>query len=71
MTDSRFPKKLESLDMFCELSSPVAEATDGGLKCLARFSMKISGPKGPACWSSITTKEIGCTLGFCCPLGAT
>ena len=28
MTDCRFPKKLESPDMLCELSSPVAEATD-------------------------------------------
>ena len=25
--------KLESPDMLCWLSSPVAEATDGGLKC--------------------------------------
>ena len=71
MTDCRFPKKLESHDMLCELSSPVAKATDGGLKCLIRVSVKVSGLEGPACWSSTTTKEVGCPLGCCCTLGAT
>ena len=35
MTDCLFPKRLESPDMLVELSSPVAEATDGGLKSAA------------------------------------
>ena len=33
MTDCRFRNKLESPDMLSDLSLPVAESTDGGLKC--------------------------------------
>ena len=32
ITDLRFLKKLESPDMVCWLSSPVAETMDGGFK---------------------------------------
>ena len=42
MTDYRLPKKVDFPDMFCELSLPVAEATDGRLKC----SVKVSGLSG-------------------------
>ena len=63
MTDCRFPKKIESSDMLCELSSPVAEATDGGLKCFFGVCVKVNGPKDPVCWSSTTMKEVGCPLG--------
>ena len=45
MTDCRFPKKLESPDMFCEHFLPVAEATDGGLECF----VVVSSFEGPAC----------------------
>ena len=56
--------------MSCELSLPVAEATDGGLNCFVVVSMKVSGIEGPACWSSTTTKEVSCPLSCCCALGA-
>ena len=42
MSDWRFTKKLESPDLLCALSSPVAEATDGGLKCFVGISVKGS-----------------------------
>ena len=48
-------KKIESPDRFCWLSSPVAEATDGGLRCFIG-----------ACWSSTTRKEVGCPQDCCC-----
>ena len=34
---STVPKRPESPDILCKLSSPVTEATDGGLKCLLRL----------------------------------
>ena len=43
--------------MFCWLSLPVAEATDGGWMCFVGVTVKVSGLQGPACWSSTTTKE--------------
>ena len=49
--------------MWCCLSSNVAEATDGGLKCFVGVSVKVSSLEGPGCWSSTTTKEVGCPLG--------
>ena len=55
--------------MLCRLSSPVAEATNGFM-CFIGVNVKVIGLEGPACWSSTTTKEIGCPLGFCCPLGS-
>ena len=68
-SQARFLKKLENPDMFCWLSSPVAEATDGGLKCL---KVIISGLQDPVCWSSTTRKEVGDLLDCCCcPLVAT
>ena len=42
MTDCRFPKKLEIPDMLCKLSSSVAKATDGGLKCFVSVSVKVN-----------------------------
>ena len=71
MTDCRVPKKLESPDILCELSLPVAEETDCGLKCLVGVSVKVSGLEGPSFWLPTTTKKVGCHLGCCCPLGAT
>ena len=50
MTDCRFPKKLESPDMLCELSLPVAKTTDSELKSFIRVSVKVSGLEGPAFW---------------------
>ena len=44
-------KKLESSDMLCWLSSPVAEVTDGGLKYFVGINVNVSGLVGPACWS--------------------
>ena len=44
----------------------MAEATDGGLNCFVRASVKVSGLKGPACWSSTARKEVGCPLGCYC-----
>ena len=46
--------------MLCWLSLPVAEATDGGLKSFIGVTVKVSGLEDPACWSSMTTKEVGC-----------
>ena len=63
---SCFPKKQESPPTLCELSSPVAEALDSGLKCFDRVSVKVISLGGLGCWSSTTTKEVSC-----CPLGAT
>ena len=58
--------------MLCWLSSPVAEATDGGMKCFVSINVKVSGLEGPACWSAMTRKEVGCPLDCCCcPLLAT
>ena len=42
MTDYGFPKNAENPEMLCALSSPVTEATDGGLKCLARLMVKCT-----------------------------
>ena len=53
------------------LSSPVAEVTDGGLKCFIVVSVKVRGLEGLGCWSSTTIEEVGCPLGRCCPLAAT
>ena len=41
MTDCIFPKRLNRLEMLCELSS-VAEATDGGLKLLLGLLVKMN-----------------------------
>ena len=68
--DCRFSKKLESCDMLCEHSLPVVEATDGLLKCFVGVSVTVNSLEGRACWSSTTTKEVGCPLGCCCPLVA-
>ena len=57
--------------MLYELSSPVAEATDGRLKCFVGVNVKVSIFEGLACWSPTTTKEVSCPLGCCCALGAT
>ena len=38
--------------------SPVAEATDGGLKCFAGVNVNVSGLEGPACGLSMTMKEV-------------
>ena len=48
-----------------------AEATDDGLKCFVGVSVKISGLAGLGCWSSTTSKEVGCPLSCFCPLVAT
>ena len=46
--------KLESSDMVFWLSSPVAEATDGGFKCFIGVEVNVSGLVGPACcWLSM------------------
>ena len=45
--------------MLCLLSLPVAEATDGGLKCFIWVNVMVSGVVGPVCWSSTTRKEVG------------
>ena len=41
MTDCRFPKKLESPDILCEIPLPVVRATDSGLKCFVGVSVKV------------------------------
>ena len=68
-----FQRKLESPDMLYWLSSPVAEATDGGLECFVCVKVNVSGLEGPAyCWSSTTVNEVSCPLDcYCCPLLAT
>ena len=48
MTIDIFPKKTEGPDMLCELSLPVAEATDGGLMCFVWVSVKVSSLEGLA-----------------------
>ena len=56
----------------CTGFSPVAEATDGGLKGFICVKVNVIGLEGPACWSSMTMKEVGCPLDCCCcPLLAT
>ena len=67
----RVPKKLESPDILCLLSSPVAEATYGGLKYFVGVTVKVSGLESPGSWLSTTMKEVSCPLGCCCPLVAT
>ena len=63
LEDSGGPEKeLESPDMLCWLSLPVAEANDGGLKCFVAVNMNVSGLEGPTCGSSMTTKKVGCEL---------
>ena len=52
--------------MLCGLSSPVADAIDGGLNYFVKVNMKVSGLEGPACWSSTTGKEVSCPLDCCC-----
>ena len=54
--------------MFCYLSLPVEEATDGGLKYFVDVNVNASGLEGPAYWTSRTTKEVGCPLDCCCCL---
>ena len=49
MTNCRFPKKLDGPDMLCELSLPVAEATDGALRCFVGVSVIVSCFQGLAC----------------------
>ena len=52
--------KLESPDMLCWLSSPVAEATDGGVKCFVDVKVNLSGLKAlDHCWSSMTRPLLG------------
>ena len=58
MTDCRFPQK--SPEMLCEFSSPVAKATDSGLKCFVRVSVKVSCREGRVCSSSTTMMKVGC-----------
>ena len=55
-------------DLLCWLSSPVAEATDGGLKCFVGVNENVSGLEGSPCWLSTTKKEVGCPLDCCCCL---
>ena len=58
--------------LLCSHSSPVEEATDGGLKCFTGVNVKVSGLEGQACWSSATRKEVAYPLDCCfCPLVAT
>ena len=52
----------------CSLSLPVAEATDGGLKCFVGVNVKLSGLKGPAFWTPMTKKEASCHRVCCCCL---
>ena len=67
-----FPKKFENPDMLCWLSTPVAETTDGGLKCFVGVSVNVSGLEGKVCGLSTTKKEVNCPLDCCCcPLLAT
>ena len=61
-----FLKKLESPDMLCWLSLPVAEASDEGLKCFIGVNVNISGLEGPVCRLSTTTNEVDCPLDCCC-----
>ena len=49
MTDCIFPKMQERPEMLCELSSPVTEATEGGLKLLVGLIVKCSGLEVPGC----------------------
>ena len=35
---------------YFQLFPPVAEATDSGLKCFVKVSVKRSGLEGPGCW---------------------
>ena len=60
-----FRKKLESLDILCWLSSPLAEATEGGLKCFVNVKVNVSGLED-SCLSSTTMKEVGFLLDCCC-----
>ena len=49
------------------LSSLIAGATNGGLKCFVGVQVNVSGLEGPACcWPSTTLKEIGCPQDYCC-----
>ena len=55
----------------CELTSPVREATDSGLKLLLRLMVNCS-CLGVVCCCLLTTKYKVCVpLGWCCPLGTT
>ena len=50
--------------MMCRLCLPVAEATDGGVKCFVGVSVKVSPLEGPGCWLSTS----GFLLSFHCHL---
>ena len=65
--DCILPKRLEKPEMLCELSSPVTDVTDGGLKVLVRLMVKCSCLENWGCWSSTTKYEV-CWLFGCCPL---
>ena len=34
--------------------------------CFVGVNMKVSGLKGPVCWSPMARKEVGCPLDCCC-----
>ena len=53
-----FQRSLKFLICCVGFLSPVAEASDGGLKCFIGVKVNTSGLEGPACWSSTTMKEV-------------
>ena len=69
MTDCIFLKIFKSPGMLYALSSPVIEATDGGLKILLRLMMKCKCLEVTGCCSSTTMQEVcgplGCFFALC------
>ena len=54
--------------MLCELSLPVAESFDGGLKCFVMDSVKVNGLKGLGCLLAALWLPSGLMLSFGCPM---
>ena len=50
MTECIFSKSLERPEMLCALSSPLTEATDGGLKALLGLMVKCSHLQAQGCY---------------------
>ena len=71
MTDCIFPNRLDRLEMLCELSSPVTEATNSGLKLLLELVVKCSSLEVLGCYLSTNKYEVCGPLSCCCPLGTT
>ena len=61
MTNHRFPIKLESPDMLCELCSAVTETTDSRLKCFVRVSVKEIGLEVLLCLFGVLRRFQHCT----------